>query len=197
MKSIAVKFRAKLQLIIIVLFAAILMNGVAFAQSSFKVDNSSKMVIAGTSTLHDWESEVTNYSGKAIMEVGSQNIDAIKSMMLEIPVEAIKSEHSGMDSKTYDALKKKQYPTIKFDLTKVEKIAQNEVSASGKLTIAGYTRDVNMTVHYQELGNSKVVFKGEKNIKMTDFNVVPPTALMGTIKSGDEVTVKFETVFVK
>ena len=85
------------------------------------------MVIEGTSTLHDWESQVTQYSGNAVIEVGPHSIDAVKSLTLEVPVEAIKSEHNGMDSKTYDALKKKEYPTIKFDLTKIDKIADNTV----------------------------------------------------------------------
>ncbi len=195
MKSTTFKFRP--QIVAIALLTTMLVKLPVFAQETFKVDQSSKMVIEGTSTLHDWESQVTQYSGNAVIEVGPHSIDAVKSLTLEVPVEAIKSEHNGMDSKTYDALKKKEYPTIKFDLTKIDKIADNTVSASGKLTIAGNTRDVNMTVHYQELPGNKIVFKGEKNIKMTDFNVDPPSALMGTIKSGDEVTVKFETVFAK
>jgi hypothetical protein len=32
---------------------------------------------------------------------------------------------------------------------------------------------------------------GSKKLKMTEFDMVPPTALMGTIKTGDEVTVTF------
>lgn len=32
---------------------------------------------------------------------------------------------------------------------------------------------------------------------MTDFNVTPPKALMGTITTGNDITVKFNTVFNK
>ncbi len=32
---------------------------------------------------------------------------------------------------------------------------------------------------------------------MTDFDVKPPTALMGTIKTGDEITIVLNTTFAK
>ena len=32
---------------------------------------------------------------------------------------------------------------------------------------------------------------GEKSIKMTSYGVEPPTALLGTIKTGDDLTIKF------
>jgi hypothetical protein len=39
------------------------------------------------------------------------------------------------------------------------------------------------------------VFSGSKILKMTDFNVEPPVVLMGTLKTGNEITVTFEARF--
>jgi hypothetical protein len=37
--------------------------------------------------------------------------------------------------------------------------------------------------------------KGTKQINMTDFNIKPPTAMMGTLKTANEVTVSFDLNF--
>ena len=43
--------------------------------------------------------------------------------------------------------------------------------------------------------DNKVVLKGEKTFKMTEFKIDPPKALLGTITTGDEITIKFNTIF--
>ena len=49
---------------------------------------------------------------------------------------------------------------------------------------------------YQDSGD-KITFSGEKELKMTDFNVTPPTAMFGAIKSGDDITIKYDVVFTR
>jgi hypothetical protein len=41
------------------------------------------------------------------------------------------------------------------------------------------------------LANGDVQIIGSRKLNMKDFNMVPPTAMMGTIKVGEEVTVNF------
>jgi polyisoprenoid-binding protein YceI len=41
--------------------------------------------------------------------------------------------------------------------------------------------------------NSMTV-SGDYTLKMTDYGIQPPKAMWGTIKTGDEVTIKFEIV---
>jgi hypothetical protein len=48
-----------------------------------------------------------------------------------------------------------------------------------------------------QVTNNNVTFTGKKTIKMTEFEVEPPTALLGTIKTGDEVTISFNSKFNK
>jgi hypothetical protein len=57
--------------------------------------------------------------------------------------------------------------------------------------VAGVTRPVEVEVVY-EVRNGALFFKGSKKIKMTQFNVEPPSFMFGTIKTGDEITVSFE-----
>jgi hypothetical protein len=45
---------------------------------------------------------------------------------------------------------------------------------------------------YKILPNGELQLTVSKKLKMTDFKMEPPTAMMGTIKVGDEVTVIFD-----
>ena len=54
---------------------------------------------------------------------------------------------------------------------------------------------MNMTVKAM-VTQGKVQFTGSYTLKMTDFSVKPPTAMFGTIKTGDEITVKFNVDYV-
>ena len=67
------------------------------------------------------------------------------------------------------------------------------IAAKGSLNIAGVTRPVDMMVKVLIRGNRKLIFEGSQTIKMSDFDIAPPTALFGTLKTGNEVAINFKT----
>jgi polyisoprenoid-binding protein YceI len=70
-----------------------------------------------------------------------------------------------------------------------------KLSATGKLTIAAVSKVVKMEVGYQVTPSGKVTVKGVLPILLTEYKIDPPTAMMGTIKTGEEVKVVFQAVF--
>ena len=66
----------------------------------------------------------------------------------------------------------------------------------GNLTIAGATKPLEI-IFDAKVSSNKIVLSGSKSLKMTDFKIDPPKAMFGTITTGDEVIIKFETVFTK
>lgn len=180
-------------LAIVLFFSA----SVALAQQSFIIDPASSMTVSGTSSLHDWTSDVTKLNGSAQIAVQGNQIESIDRLSLNIPVTSIKSGKSGMDKNTYEALKNDKHPEIKFQLKQIKTNGSGQVNALGDLTIAGVTKSIEMPVRYSVEASSKVEFKGSISFKMSEFKIDPPTALMGTVKTGDQVTLNFETVFVK
>lgn len=168
----------------------------AKAQNTIQVKNS-EVTISGTSTMHKWKSDVTqvDVSGKILYE-GSQ-IQSIPSLQLKIPVSGIISEKGNkMDKKTYEALKSEEFPTITFSLVNIQSMqasnGKQAISAKGNLTVAGVTRLIDLKVEGILTDDGTLVLTGSKKLKMTDFEMDPPTALLGTIKTGDEVTVDFK-----
>jgi polyisoprenoid-binding protein YceI len=178
-----------------VFFLFLILTYTAKSQIVFKVDPVSKMIITGTSTLHDWTSEVTMSKGTASFIADQGKITGISRLSLEIPIESIKNDKSLMNTKTYEALRSDEFPVIRFNMVKLVKFSGNSMTASGTLTIAGKSREIELFVDLLKTADDKIIVRGEKSLKMSDFGVEPPTALMGTIKTGDEITVKFETTF--
>lgn len=165
------------------------------AQSSFK-SKTSKMSVQGSSTLHDWESDVTQLecTGTVMLEEGK--LSEIKDVQVKIPVTSIKStKGKTMDNKTYEAFNSEKNPTIQYKLTSA-KISgsgpEYTVNASGNLTMAGTARPVDLDAKAKVLPNGDVQITGSRKLNMRDFNMTPPTAMMGTIKVGEEVTVNFD-----
>lgn len=169
----------------------------ADAQTIYRTDPSSGISIHGTSTIHDWTSEVKEFSGSADLLSDADTLKKINTLELRIPVSSIHGDRDGMNSKTYDALKGDKFPEIRFRLIKVTNISKSHIEATGKLTVAGSTRDIMLSVQYSQNSDGSLAFTGQKKIKMTDFNVKPPTALLGAIRSGDEITVRFKIIFTE
>jgi len=67
-----------------------------------------------------------------------------------------------------------------------------KVEVKGTLTVAGVARPVTLVLDVRRDG-SRLLASGELPLKMSDFGIKPPTAMMGTMHTGDAVRVKIET----
>jgi len=179
-------------ILIICLFLGLILQ----AQEDYKL-RFAKVQIAGTSTLHDWTADVTKTDGSATLNFTNGTLTGIKQLTMYMDASTIKSKKgSTMDKNMYKALKTDKYPSINFVLTKLAPVSANKVIAEGKLTVAGTTQPVTIIASIKKNANGEWVFTGSKALKMTDYNVEPPVVLLGTLKTGNEITITFETTFV-
>ena len=157
----------------------------------FSPKNSS-IVINGTSNIHDWKSRTDQIKGEMVFTDDYQ----LKSLSLNIPVKSIKSGERIMDSKTHETLGAKNNPNITFRMTDVTSYSKNgndiQLVVNGNLTIAGNSRKVAVQAKGKANGSGVYVFNGDIQLKMTDFGMKPPTALLGTLKVGDQVKLVFD-----
>lgn len=191
LKNIKIGFAS----ILLMLFAA----QVSVAQTYNLNNASSELKIEGTSNIHDWEINAEKMSGKIAVETEGGQLIKMEQIEFEVVAESLKSGKNGMDKNTYKALDTDKHPKISFKLSNVNNIdcisqTQCKVTVSGNLTIAGTTKPVELVFDTKVNGN-KITISGQETLKMTTFNVDPPTAVFGTIKTGDEVTVKYNAVF--
>lgn len=187
--------RRKSQIKWTLLLAIFLISGIkTVAQSVHTITADQEFKVSGTSTIHDWEMVSGKASGEAKIDIKGQKIESVKSLTITLPTKSLKSGKSGMDDNAYEALNAKQYPQIHFELTKVETITDQMIKAEGKITISGTTQVVSLQVDYKVSGGT-LLFSGGFPITFTKFNIDPPKALFGTIKTGDELQISFKTTF--
>jgi hypothetical protein len=176
----------------------------ALAQSPALALSKAKVTIEGTSNVHDWTaatSTVRVAQAKVAADAKGAGFwdavvkpGAIEAFEVVIPVTSLTSPRSGLDSNMYKALKSDQHKEITFRLKGLTpKDAAGAFTAAGVLSVAGVERDVNLDITLGRSGQNLVV-RGTTDILMTDFGIDPPRALLGTVRSSPNVTIKFETV---
>jgi polyisoprenoid-binding protein YceI len=188
---------------ILIIITILVSWSISHAQTAYVTAGDPEIIIEGTSNVHDWEEKVETLNGSGTITWNTDGSFNLTALFIKVDCKAIKSSHGSiMDGKTYDALKADKFPTITYKLTtpltNIKPSASGiTITTDGQITIAGVTKPISMQVVV--IGNSggQLLFQGTKIIKMTDFGVSPPTAFMGAMKVGDNVTLKFKANFSK
>jgi len=182
------------------LFFMLFTAGTLFAQS-FRMDPSSEIIIEGTSNIHDWEMKTNSKQGGAVLEMQDGKLTGISKLQVSVSAESLDSGKGAMDKNTYKALNTKKHKNIEFKLDEVKKIeagSNNSYKINGLATIkiAGVAKQV-AVIFTATLNGQNLRIDGQQKINMTHYKVDPPTAMFGTIKTGEEITVKFKSTFSK
>ncbi len=187
--------RTALNLVIIILGVAL--SSPLLAQQTYQVKSHS-IVVEGTSNLHDWTASAEQANGSFKVNVDDGKIASINAVELKVDANSLKSSKGNiMNSKIIEALKAKKNPYISFKSTGgtvSEKSGAYKITANGVLTIAGTSQNVTVDALGKVLPNGDIEFTGAKKLKMTDYKVDPPTAMLGTMTTGNEVTLTFKVV---
>lgn len=172
----------------------LIVGGEKVAQNAYTLIINQEFKVSGTSTLHDWDMVSDNATGEGQITIENQKITRINSLVVTLPTKSLKSGKGSMDDNAYEALVAKKYPEIQFELIEIETITDQSLRAKGNLIIVGTKSLVSLQVDYVITGNT-VQFSGSFPITFTQFNIEPPKALLGTIKTGDKLQISFETTF--
>lgn len=104
---------------------------------------------------------------------------------------SLKSENEKRDEHMYEALKAKENKEARFHLQSVQK-RDDGYHLIGTLTLNNITKPIDSKAQIAD-ENHNVSLKGEFHIKMTDFNIEPPTLLFLSVR--DDVDVNYDLHF--
>jgi polyisoprenoid-binding protein YceI len=173
----------------------------------------SMVTVEGTSTLHDWlvrgrviEGAVQIPQTLLAGESAAAAPVAIEGKLI-VPSRSMRSFRGGrpysarMDEIMYEKLQTETYRNIEYAAKSVvlkepgpDASGSLKAEASGTLTVAGVAREVTVPVELKRLEDSRWQLSTRINLKMSDFQIEPPVALMGSIRTGDEITIVVEWV---
>lgn len=104
-----------------------------------------------------------------------------------------------MNKDFYLALKAREHPRMQIELQSIDNgqvigPTWTTLSTHTLITIAGVSRIVPIRAKVRRLTANKLQAIAEKPLKMTDFGIHPPTALMGMIKTNDDITINLNLI---
>jgi hypothetical protein len=170
----------------------------------YSIENGSSLSISGTSNVNTFSclcAETFKRQVLEIVRVDSTRQLRFKNAVLKLPTQSMDCNNSRMNSDLCDALKSSKYPYIVVELQQIQlrptalNATRNEwfdVVAVATLTITDVCKPIVMDVRGIRLGDDRYRFVCSKNVRMTDFNVDPPTALFGLIKVNNDIKINLD-----
>jgi polyisoprenoid-binding protein YceI len=157
----------------------------------------SSLIVEGTSSLHDWYLKATDMSGQINFNLDS--VLHIKKLTLLVQVMGLKGAKKGMIKKMCNTLQVAKYGTIAYQLKRIDKITRinpqkYSLQTTGNLIISGVSRQVPLKL-FVTVKDNNITVVGDKKLKMTDYNIKPPKALFGMLKTADTLKVNFNVMY--
>lgn len=162
------------------------------------------MKIDGSANVRNWDSDVNTVEATFLLsefeisDLSSLTPEHFKTMELFIPVEDIESGSGRLTRNLQGYLKRDEHPVITFKLNEIDSVTVNgdtaEITANGVINAAGVDHETTMNVT-ATVDDDKITFSGTQDLLMTDFGIDPPTAVMGTIRARDEISIIYSLTF--
>jgi polyisoprenoid-binding protein YceI len=191
---------AKTLLTAALLSAILLLRALASNAQTYTGSNVD-LTISGTSTLHNWDMKSVKAECTATFTTTGGRIASLTALTFSTPAVALKSDHTSMDNNAYKALKTDKNPAISYTMTSATITPADgdavNVKVQGKLSIAGTTKDQELIATVKPNSDNTLAVSGSRTISMKDFNMQPPTFMMGAIKTGNDVTLTFHLTLKK
>jgi len=162
----------------------------------------SQLSFDGTSTLHGFTCTTSTMQAYIDVDPSYQtaNLNAIAhpivNVQVVIPVRSLKCG-GDLENNMYKTLNATQFPYVIYKLTSYDMVAETATASKfsaatrGELTIAGKETPIQMTIDAARGADGVVSATSEQAIKMSAFGIKPPTFMLGTLRVGDQLKVKF------
>jgi polyisoprenoid-binding protein YceI len=158
--------------------------------------------IEGTSTFHDWHMDSEEGHSIVVFNFNGITLSNVPSLTFTVRAETLKSGTKGLNKNAYKALNTEKYPDISYNSKSVTVRSNGAnsyiLNTKGALTIAGVTKEVSIPVTCTvNPADMTVQAAGSYKLKMSEFNVSAPSFMLGAMKTGNEVTIKFNVSLKK
>lgn len=169
------------------------------AQSVYKLTPANDVFVKvyGTSNVHDWIMTSTGIESQGVFKFNSKDeLVGLSGFSFTVQAKSLKSGKSSMDDRTYKSIRANEFPKIAYQLKTavINPLGSNkfQLQTTGNLTIAGATQVVAMNVIATINPDQSITCTGSEKLKLTDYKIDPPSFMLGAMKVGNDLTIKFE-----
>ncbi len=170
---------------------------------SYSIKDNSSLTLMGSSNLNRFQcTTYENLSNGYIYIITEDEKDYVKftNAILKINIKSFDCKNPMLNKDFYRALNANESPTIDVELLgavpvnsgKILRTRDGRFIADVAITLNGISRPDEIIVHWEKTASNVYRFIGEKELRMSDFDIDPPVAALGLIKVHDEITIHFD-----
>ena len=192
------------KLIIIFIIIPLVVSAAKEKLYYYTISESSLITISGTTNINAFECLWTGsiVQGSLVTSIYPFE-DQIKfeNALLLIGIKRFNCNNRIMSSDMHKAMGADKHPYIEIELLKVENINNEQISSnSGKLkvdvviTINGVQQKTSLNINWSSVSNIHYVLNGSKSLKMSNFDIDPPSRAFGMIRVYDMINIEFSLI---
>ncbi len=177
--------------IIGILFLATFLVFNVFAQAKVKINclkDESSITYSMHHPLHEWSGECKEVNSIILTD---EDRSTIFQVAVSARLSSFDSKNANRDSHMMEVTEAIKYPNVTY-VSSLVTIDGSDFTSSGNITFHGISQPVAMHGKITKDGN-KLTFTGNFNLKLTQFNIDPPS-LMG-ISTDDDFKLEFKAVY--
>ncbi len=176
----------------------------ALLPSRFTVEESSKLYMLGSTNVNtfrcDCQEQFSTYSMKMEEKENGQKVIFSNTKLL-IPSTRFDCGNKMMNRDMVKTLKGEKYPNIQIELIDAVQVSGKKMGecadwvnmkATAAITIAGIRKVVSMDVMGKKISQGQFHFKGNKDIQLSDFSLVPPSPMMGLVQVNNTIAIHLD-----
>ncbi|MEQ8809116.1 MAG: hypothetical protein RIE59_08635 [Imperialibacter sp.] len=194
-------FDMKLLLIVIGFYSLFFNNGDEKRMVAWVIEPSSTLIINGASNVNQFTCGMSSYQYADTLELSERTASYIKFSpnKLSLPVVDFDCAHKMITSDFQETLQSDIYPEIGVSFLSLKAISSTmpgvtSYDAVMLIELSGRKREVSIHFDFWEKSYSLYNLVGSKTLRFTDFEMVPPSKMMGLVKVADELTIDFNLV---
>jgi polyisoprenoid-binding protein YceI len=138
--------------------------------------------------LHDWDG-VSRELNSVILTDATKT--TISQVAVSVKISSFDSKNANRDSHTIEVTEGLKYPNITFSSTDIQQQG-DKLLVKGVLNFHGVNRNISFEALRKKSGD-KLEVTGSFPVRMTAFNIEPPTLL--AIPTDDEFKISFKAVY--
>ncbi|UII19196.1 YceI family protein [Fulvivirga ligni] len=150
--------------------------------------------LSGTSNVNHFTCNMTKGLSRnqlAVCYQEKEDLYTFDNSGFALNINKFDCENSRMTHDLQDALQSDEFPVIKFELLSIKGLVAGdcEAEAESLITIAGNTNKYLLTYQVKQVSEESYKIELKANFNMRDFNITPPTALMGIVKVNEIISI--------
>ncbi len=156
----------------------------------YKSYDRSNILIEGSSNMGNWSIAATSFVCDGQFEIEKGELQELSELHFALPVSQLKSENPLMDTAMEELFKHNQITEVSFKQTNAMVLSVMKMAnVIGELQIGNKQHRMALQLSYVVNEDQSLTFRGTQSIKLSDYQLKMPEAILGAIKNSDEVKV--------